>query len=115
MIPFPRSLRPLPDAPGAFAFEVEAEHPAFLGHFPGQPILPGVVQVDWAIRLGEATFGALGRFQAVEHLKFQAVIEPLESMELRLCWDDAKRQLDFVYAGPKGRASSGLVQFAAKS
>jgi 3-hydroxymyristoyl/3-hydroxydecanoyl-(acyl carrier protein) dehydratase len=113
VIPFPRSLRPLPGAQGGFAFEVEAEHPAFSGHFPAQPILPGVVQLDWAIRLGEAAFGVLGAFQSVEHLKFQATIEPLESMELKLSWDGQARQLDFAFAGPKGRASSGLVQFAA--
>jgi 3-hydroxymyristoyl/3-hydroxydecanoyl-(acyl carrier protein) dehydratase len=115
VIPFPRSLRPLPCAHGAFAFEVEAEHPAFSGHFPEQPILPGVVQLDWAIRLGGETFGALGAFQSVEHLKFQAIIGPLEPMELKLAWDNETRQLDFAYAGPKGRASSGLVQFSTGS
>ena len=115
MIPFPRSLRPLPGASGTYAFEIEADHPAFSGHFPGQPVLPGVVQVDWAIRLGEAAFGPLGAFRSLEHLKFQATIEPLEPVELRLAWDAAARELGFDYAGAAGRKSSGFVHFAPTS
>lgn len=113
MIPFPRSLRPLPGVPGGFAFEVEAAHPAFLGHFPGRPVLPGVVQLDWALRMGREAFGPLGPFQALEHLKFQAVIGPEEPLELRLAWDPAARELGFTYQGPGGLKSSGFARFGA--
>ena len=113
MIPFPRSLRPLPGDRGGFAFEVESDHPAFQGHFPGQPILPGVVQLDWALRLATATFGPLGAFQSIEHLKFQATITPMEPVDLRLTWEAGPRQLGFEYAGPSGRKSNGFARFAA--
>lgn len=36
---------------------VPVDHPAFAGHFPGRPILPGVVLLAWAI---EALAGATG-------------------------------------------------------
>ena len=112
MIPFPRSLRP--SGPGAFAFEVEPEHPAFEGHFPGLPILPGVVQVDWALRLGTEAFGPFGAFAALEHLKFQAVITPGEPLTLELAWDAAANELAFTYRGAGGKKSSGFARFAAR-
>ena len=33
----------MPGAPATTALDVARDHPAYAGHFPGQPILPGVV------------------------------------------------------------------------
>ncbi|HJU84445.1 MAG TPA: hypothetical protein VJ600_09560 [Holophagaceae bacterium] len=112
MIPFPTSLQPAPGAADTFTLAVEPEHPAFLGHFPGQPILPGVVQIDWALRLGMARFGPLGTFRALEHLKFQDIIRPAEPLTLILGWNEDRRELAFEYRGASGAKSKGFAVFA---
>jgi 3-hydroxymyristoyl/3-hydroxydecanoyl-(acyl carrier protein) dehydratase len=36
---------------------IAADHPAFAGHFPGMPILPGAVLLDEALRIIETDLG----------------------------------------------------------
>ena len=48
----------------------------FDGHFPGRPILPGVVQVDWVIAFGRECFDLPPFFRAIHALKFHRVIPP---------------------------------------
>lgn len=110
-MPYPRDLHPIPGNPGRFELRVDQNHPAFEGHFPGDPILSGLIQVDWAIRLGRETFGFPGTFRSLEHVKFQAPIRPEESMELRLSWDASRGCLDFLYWGREGRKSHGIAVF----
>jgi acyl-coenzyme A synthetase/AMP-(fatty) acid ligase/3-hydroxymyristoyl/3-hydroxydecanoyl-(acyl carrier protein) dehydratase len=50
--------RPAAGSPSAITFTIPADHPALPGHFPGRPIVPGVVLLDRAI---DAIGAALGR------------------------------------------------------
>lgn len=43
---------------GQAALTIAADHPAFAGHFPGQPIVPGVVLLDLALHAIGASIGA---------------------------------------------------------
>ena len=110
-MPMPGSLHAIPGVPGGFAFQVDRDHPAFEGHFPEEPILSGLLQVDWAIRLGREAFGFAGAFHGLEHLKFMAPIRPAEPVDLSLVWDGATGCLDFRYSGQGGCKSRGLAVF----
>jgi 3-hydroxymyristoyl/3-hydroxydecanoyl-(acyl carrier protein) dehydratase len=83
----------------------------FQGHFPQGPILPGVAQIDWAVHYGRERFPLAGAFQGMEALKFQKVIQPGESVTLRLDYSPARSALKFQYLSAKGRHSSGTLLF----
>jgi 3-hydroxymyristoyl/3-hydroxydecanoyl-(acyl carrier protein) dehydratase len=55
---------------------IAADHPAFAGHFPGQPIVPGVVLLDLALHaIGEA-IGADLSARGISAVKFLSPLRP---------------------------------------
>lgn len=81
----------------------------FAGHFPGDPILPAVVQVDWAIHFGAGPGCARDRFAGFSHLKFRSVIGP--DTVLRLTLTRAAGILQFAYESRAGVHSTGRIRF----
>lgn len=59
---------------------IEAEHPAYAGHFPGRPILPGVVLLDRAQRVLEAACHC--HITGLAQAKFLSPVAPGEALEL---------------------------------
>jgi len=57
-----------------------ADHPVFPGHFPGRPIVPGVLLLDWAQAAIEAQLGQT--LQALTEAKFHSPALPNDSLEL---------------------------------
>lgn len=112
MTALPQVLRRETGSEELFVLLPDADNLAFQGHFPGNPILPGVIQVDWAIRFGSQAFGALGDFLGLSNLKFMSIIHPLETLELRLSFQPEAGKLEFRFDGVTGRKSSGVVLFS---
>jgi acyl-coenzyme A synthetase/AMP-(fatty) acid ligase/3-hydroxymyristoyl/3-hydroxydecanoyl-(acyl carrier protein) dehydratase len=81
------------------------------GHFPGTPLLAGVVQIDWAIHYGRAHFGLAPTFCAISALKFQQVILAEQPVHLELVHDVAKSSLNFRYFSSAGQHGSGRILF----
>ncbi len=98
-----------------FVLELALDEPAFQGHFPGNPILPGVIQVDWAIRLGTEAFGPLGDFRGMANLKFMDLIRPGEVLELGLTLDRDQGVLGFRYQCGERRKSAGRILFGPRA
>ncbi|ROL78363.1 AMP-binding protein [Pseudomonas protegens] len=81
----------------------------FSGHFPATPVLPGVVQVDWALALGQQLLELPGRFAGMEVLKFQQLVRPGDRIQLNLRFDVQRQKLYFAYLNDGAPCSSGRI------
>lgn len=76
--------------PGSeFGWLVPTDHPAFAGHFPGRPIVPGVVLLDRAILFAEQLLDDAGQQRAeggwqVGNAKFFSPVGPGEALTFTL-------------------------------
>ena len=64
------------------ALEIAADHPSFPGHFPGRPILPGVVLLDEALRRIEADCKLDLARCLIAAVKFQGIVHPGDALLL---------------------------------
>lgn len=82
----------------------------FRGHFPGFPILPGIVQLDWAVRLGRLHFQGLEESTGVDNFKCLALVFPDAELTLELRREESG--LHFRYYDAQRTYSSGKILFA---
>lgn len=92
-----------------FALEVPLDLAQFGGHFPGMPVVPGVVQIGWAMSLARQHLSSTLDFHGLDALKFQHLMRPGDSVNLSLRWDTARGRLYFDYRLSGQPVSSGRV------
>ena len=78
------------------------------GHFPNEPIVPGVAQLYWADKLAHRAFTGRGATVAVMRLKFVKVIVPGTLLRLGLECRERSR-VEFRYTSEDGVHSSGCL------
>jgi 3-hydroxymyristoyl/3-hydroxydecanoyl-(acyl carrier protein) dehydratase len=59
-----------------YSWMVLVDHPAFAGHFPGHPIVPGVVLLDRALGFAEQWIATPGAYWHVGQAKFLSPVGP---------------------------------------
>jgi 3-hydroxymyristoyl/3-hydroxydecanoyl-(acyl carrier protein) dehydratase len=67
-------------------FSIPSDHPSLPGHFPGQPIVPGVVVLERVLEAIEATHGPLGPLR-LPQVKFAQPLLPGEVADIVLDGD----------------------------
>ncbi len=85
--------------------EVRAEDPWFAGHFPGRPVMPGVLIVEAMAQTGaiavlvqEENRGKIAFFAGIDDCRFKRIVEPGDVLTLT-CEIDTVR-------GPIGRGKA---------
>jgi 3-hydroxyacyl-[acyl-carrier-protein] dehydratase len=90
-------------------WRVPADHPAFAGHFPGHPIVPGVVLLDRVMQLARQVCGGPAGGWQVAQAKFLSPCGPDDELVFALR-DGARGGLAFsVRCGDREVASGSLL------
>ncbi len=64
--------------------EIDAAHPIFKGHFPGQPVLPGVCMIQMVKEVMEKVTGERLFMHKADNIKFLQMVDPTRTHSLTL-------------------------------
>lgn len=88
---------------------VPADHPAFAGHFPGHPIVPGVVLLDRVMQIAQAAEGGPVSDWQVTQVKFLSPCGPGDTLRFALR-DGTRGGLAFaIHCGERDVATGALT------
>ena len=93
------------------SFRIEPDHPALDGHFPGRPVVPGVVLLDEALAAVARETGLAAPLR-LERVKFASPVLPGDTVTVLLA--DAKLDsspLAFACTVGERRVLSGIARF----
>ena len=92
--------------------EIPADHGAFAGHFPGNPIVPGVLLLDAALHSIAAVCGLSYEGCTISAAKFLSAAHPGERLQLAI--EPGNNQgLPFTIRAPDRVVASGILTLPA--
>ena len=90
-------------------FDADPAFPWFEGHFRDHPVLPGLSQVHMAVTAAEELWAVRPGTHSINRLKFNRVIQPNESILMKLKFNDTKKQLSFSFSTNGTAVASGTI------
>ena len=71
-----------PAATMAAQVSIPADSPWFKGHFPGDPLLPGIAQLHLVMEAVRAALGQDVRLTGLKRVRFKRIIRPEETIDI---------------------------------
>jgi hypothetical protein len=72
------------------------------GHFPGFPVVPAVVQLQWVLELAREVTGHPVALRRIEQIKFRDLLRPGQVFRMTVALSPARDRLDFSLRGDEG-------------
>ena len=91
---------------------IAPDHPCLAGHFPGQPVVPAVVLLDFAARALSDTLGRRVRLTAVPAVKFLNPLLPGQMFSVELQVDAAARSARFSARTTEAELAQGRLEYS---
>lgn len=88
---------------------VPLDHPAFAGHFPGAPILPGVILLDTALHAITAATGIALDICEISSVKFLSPANPGDELVIQHVISTSGTIRFDIVAGMRKIASGSIV------
>jgi len=90
-----------------------AAHPVFVGHFPGQPIVPGALLLDRVVHHVAEQHAVDGQIVVIEQAKFLRPVGPDEPVDLEVQTSaDAPTRWRFTLRVGDQTAANGILTVA---
>lgn len=83
----------------------------FAGHFPGFPLVPGVLQLDWVMEIAAALTGFDAAIEELLRVKFGEVLRPGDDFRVRVELED-DRLVRFRLWSERGEHAVGRLRLA---
>jgi 3-hydroxymyristoyl/3-hydroxydecanoyl-(acyl carrier protein) dehydratase len=93
-----------------FRVEIDPESPLFAGHFPGHPILPGVVHLALIAEALPAVDGARPAIAEIRAVKLRRPVRPGDALDLMVASPGDGGWSRFELRGEAGTVSGGSVR-----
>jgi 3-hydroxymyristoyl/3-hydroxydecanoyl-(acyl carrier protein) dehydratase len=91
---------------------IPADHPAFAGHFPGNPIVPGVLLLEAALHAIQTGLGKTFMSYQIATAKFLSPVKPGEALQVR--YEHQDNAIRFaIFVGERKVASGAFAVQAA--
>lgn len=90
-------------------FRFSGKEPYFQGHFPEAPILPGVMQLQFAHKAAEEMLARELTLKGVKKMKFVKVIEPTDCITVDIEGDAG--EITYIIKKEDELCSSGVLVY----
>ena len=94
--------------------QVPADAVWFDGHFPGEPILPGVAQLSVVVDLLKEALGHHVTVNQITRVRFKQAIRPNENMTVQITPKESSLAYGFRISSGENPACSGNIKLAKK-